>query len=220
MLLARRRVEDLTPSKLTSSHRRLVIDASVLINILGTGCPDVIFQSLRRAFFIDEITLREVSVNPATGGSPKEVLAQLQAHGLLQVIHMDDLAYERFIGFTGAHSPDDLDDGEAATLAQAACGKYVAVIDERKAIRIASLLIPNISLLNSIDLLAAQDLLQLLGTDGVSTVVHLALRNARMRVPPSARKWISDLLGEKRAQECPSLGPLHLYRNQGTASQE
>lgn len=220
MLSARRRAEDLTPSKLISAHKKLVINASVLINILGTGCPDVIFQGLKRAFFIDEITLREVNVNPSTGGSSEKVLTQLRSHGLLQVIRMGDEAYERFISFTGAQPPDDLDDGEAATLAQAAGGTYAVVIDERKATRIADAHIPDIPLLTSVDLLAAPEVLQQLGRDELSNVIYLALRDARMRVRPSARKWIAELLGESRAQGCPSLGPLQNSKLHGSSSRK
>jgi hypothetical protein len=40
----------------------------------------------------------------------------------------------------------------------------------------------------------------------LSTWCNLALRNARMRVPPSERPWIVNLLGDDRARECPILG--------------
>ncbi len=197
---------DLTPSKLSRAHTRLVIDASVLINILGTGCPVDVLECLCRVFSIDEIALREVDIDPSTRGSSEDILATLQRKGLLEVIRMGDEAYDRFLGFTAAQPPDDLDDGEAATLAHAACGQYVAVIDERKATRIANLHIPEIPVLNSIDLLAAPELLNQLGKDKVSDVIYRALRDARMRVPPRVRRWIADLLGNIRAQECPSLG--------------
>lgn len=195
-----------TPSKLSKTHTRLIIDASVLINILGTGCPATICQCLRRVFAIDEITLREVDIDPSTGGRSEEILAALQRQDLLEVIRMSDEAYDRFLRFTAAQPPDDLDDGEAATLAHAACEPYVGVIDERKATRIASIHIPQIPILNSIDLLAAPELLHRLGKDKLSDVIYRALRDARMRVPPSVRHWIADLLGSARAQECPSLG--------------
>jgi len=178
----------------------------VLINILGTGCPVDVLECLCRVFSIDEIALREVDIDPSTRGSSEDILATLQRQGLLEVIGMGDEAYDRFLGFTAAQPPDDLDDGEAATLAHAACGQYVAVIDERKATRIANLHIPEIPVLNSIDLLAAPELLNQLGKDKVSDVIYRALRDARMRVPPRVRRWIADLLGNIRAQECPSLG--------------
>jgi hypothetical protein len=44
------------------------------------------------------------------------------------------------------------------------------------------------------------------GRDVIVNFIHLALRNARMRVPPSERPWIVSLLGDDRARECPSLG--------------
>lgn len=196
----------MTPSKLNSSHTRLIVDASVLINILGTGCPGAILKCLCRVFAIDEIALREVGIDPSTRRSSEEILATLQNQGLLEVIRMGYEEFDHFFRFTAANPPDDLDDGEATTLAHAACGQYVAVIDERKATRIASIHVPEIQVLNSIDLLAAPELLNQLGKDRMSDAVYRALRDARMRVPLGVRQWVADLLGHIRARECPSLG--------------
>lgn len=196
---------ELTPSKLNETHTRLVIDASVLINVLGTGCPAQVLQCLCRVFAIDQITLNEVDTDPATRKSSKEILDSLKSQGLLEVVQMDNEAYERFLSFTSASSPDDLDDGEAATLSHAAQGVYVAVIDERKAIRIASIHTPAIPVLHSIDLLAAPEILNQLGRDRSANIIYMALRNARMRIPSDVRQWITTLLGDVRAQECPGL---------------
>lgn len=155
---------------------------------------------------VDEIALREVTIDPFSGKSPTAVLSDLRQSGLIKVISMGNEAYEMFIGLTGGDPPDDLDDGEAATLAQAAFGNHVAVIDERKAIRVSGIQFPELELLNSLDLLTSQELLQQNGRDAIVEFVHLALRNARMRVPPSERPWIVNLLGDDRARECPSLG--------------
>ena len=198
----------MTPSKLRAVHNKLVLDASVLINILGTGSPDAVLRAVNRAVLVDEIALREVTIDPCTGKSPTDLLVRLQTSGLIEVIKMNDDAYNLFIGLTGAGPPDDLDDGEAATLAQAAQRGYVAVIDEKKATRIAGVLFPEVVLLNSLDLLAAPELLQQSGRDGLADILYLALCNARMRVPSSQRAWIVNLLGVVRAQECPSLGLL------------
>lgn len=59
---------------------------------------------------------------------------------------------------------------------------------------------PELELLNSLDLLTSQELLQQNGHDGIVDFVHLALRNAGMRVPPSERPWIVNLLGDDRAR--------------------
>jgi hypothetical protein len=155
---------------------------------------------------VDEVALREVTIDPFSRKDPAEVLFGLRKNGLIEVISMESEAYDLFIGLTGGDPPDDLDDGEAATLAQAAFGNYVAVIDERKATRIAGLHFPGVALLNSLDLLTSRDLLLQNGRDAIADVVYLALRYARMRVAPSERQWIFDLLGDDRARECPSLG--------------
>lgn len=197
---------ELTPSTLSNAHNRLIVDASVLINILGTGCPVDVFECLAWVFAIDEIAVREVGIDPSTRRSSQDILATLKARGLLKVIRMTEDEYESFLGFTVAQPPNDLDDGEAATLAHAAGGQYVAVIDERKASRIANLHIPEIKPLNSVDLLAAPELLGLFGRDKLSEAIYRALRDARMRVPPRMRQWVADLLGSTRAHECPSLG--------------
>jgi hypothetical protein len=184
----------------------LILDASVLINILGTGLSEVVLKGLDRKVMVDEVALREVTIDPFSRKDPAEVLFGLRKSGLIEVINMGSKAYDLFIGLTGGDPPDDLDDGEAATLAQAAFGNYVAVIDERKATRIAGLDFPGVALLNSLDLLTSRDLLLQNGRDAIADVVYLALRNARMRVAPSERQWIFDLLGDDRAKECPSLG--------------
>ncbi len=206
MRWGQRRVLNLTPSKLHSDHKKLILDASVLINILGTGISDVILKGLNRIVLVDEVALREVTIDPFSRKDPAEVLCGLRKSGLIEVINMGNEAYDWFIGLTGADPPDDLDDGEAATLSQAAFGKYVAVIDERKATRIAGLYFPEIALLNSLDLLISPDLLRENGRDAIANIIYLALRNARMRVAPSERQWVFDLLGDDRARECASLG--------------
>ena len=197
----------LIPSRLNSAHRRLIIDASVLINLLGSRAPGAVLRGLQRVFEIDEITLQEVDTDPSTNYSALETLAELRQRGLLNVVQMSPEAYERFLEFTGADAPDDLDDGEAATLAHASINdEYIAVIDEIKATRIATAQNPPIETLNTLDLLSAPDLISRLGEENVADVIYFALRNARMRVPSSARRWTAIFLGHARATECPGLG--------------
>jgi len=199
-------VLNLTPSRLNGDHKKLILDASVLINLLGTGLSDVLLKGLDRVIVVDEIALREVTIDPFNRRDPTEVLDRLCENGLIEVVRMSSETYDLFMDLTGGDPPDDLDDGEAATLAQAALGDFVAVIDEKKATRIAGVHFPNVTVLNSLDLLTSSELLLLNGRDGIANMVYLALRNARMRVAPSERQWIFSLLGGDRAGECPSLG--------------
>ena len=196
----------MTPSNLCPAHDNLILDASVLINVLGTGRPELVLQALSRRMLMDEVALREVTVDPFTGKSPAALLDHLRSSGLIEVISMDEAAYEFFIGFTGADPPDDLDDGEAATLAQAACHGFVAVIDEKKATRIAGVSDPQVEILTSMDILTAPEMLLQHGQETLLELLFLALRNARMRVPHNSLSWVIDALGRSRVEECPSLG--------------
>jgi predicted nucleic acid-binding protein len=201
----RRRVTDLTPSNLTRAHQDLMVDASVLINILGTGRSEIILRALDRTVKIDEIALGEVTIDPFTMKSPTVILGNLREMNLIETVSLSKDAYEIFIGLTGSDPPDDLGDGESATLAQAVSCKCTAVIDERKATRIAKTQFPNVVLLNSLDLLAAPEMFETHQREMVAEVIYQALRNARMRVRQTERAWIVALLGNDRASECPSL---------------
>jgi predicted nucleic acid-binding protein len=196
----------LTPSNLTATHSDLMLDASVLINILGTGRSDIILKTLNRAVKVDKVAFDEVTVDPFTMKSPAGILSELRKQKLIEVVSLNESAYDIFLELAGAEPPDDLDDGESATLAHASCSNYAAVIDERKATRIAGARFPKVPLLNSLDLLAAPEMFQVHSRETVAEVIYLALRTARMRVRQSERAWIVALLGNGRANECPCLG--------------
>lgn len=196
----------MNPSRLESNHQTLILDASVLINLLGTGQPGVILSALERTVMVDELVIREVAIDPCTRKPSTDVLKKLEDSQLIRVVKMDAEAYDIFLSLTGADPPDDLDDGEAATLAQVFQNGGCAVIDEKKATRVGVMHRPGVLLLDSIDLLASPDVVSRLGLPMVAEAVYLALWNARMRVSPQKRAWVAETIGEARAIECASLG--------------
>jgi hypothetical protein len=206
MLSAWRKGMNLSPSRLGNSNSSLVLDASVLLNLLGTGSPEVLLRNLGRACIIDEVAISEVHIHPITGSPCDELLKFLQTEELLRVVQMETVVYEHFISLTGASPPDDLDDGEAATIAQAYFNGWTAVLDERKATRIAMVCLPETQVLTSVDLLSAPKLSAALGEAKVADLLYFALRNARMRIPPRARSWVIETLGVGRVADCPSFG--------------
>lgn len=184
-----------SPSLLQASHQILVLDASVLINLLGSGRPGEILAHLGRRFVVEQIALAEVRRDPSSGLPANQTLDPLFSAGLLHTERMSGLAYRFFLQLTGAPSPDDLGDGEAATIAHAADLGAVAVLDERKAIRVAKLKFPDVILLNTLDLLSNSLLAAKLGPSEVGNIVRAALSNARMRVPRDYRQWVDDVTG-------------------------
>lgn len=196
-----------SPSRLNEpSHSSLVIDASVVINLLGTGNAAEVLRSLGRKTLVDHLALSEVTRNPLNNCSASEVLAELIDAGLLHPVRLSDEKYEIFLELTGAPPPNDLDDGEAATLAHAIQDSVVAVIDERKATRVAALRTEPPVLLHTLDLLSSRILTATLSQSTISDFVHGALLHARMRVPYPFRPWVVGLLGPDRTRECPSIG--------------
>ena len=73
-----------SPSRLNrSSHTSLVIDASVVINLLGTGNAAEVLRSLGRKILVDQLALSEVRRNPLNNCSASEAIAELINAGLI-----------------------------------------------------------------------------------------------------------------------------------------
>lgn len=110
----------------------VVLDASAIINILGTGCAVEVFQALGHKCLVEERTLKEVLRHPDPRLSVEDVLDDLQRLGLLEQVRMDDNEYGVFLDKVGSTLPRQLDAGESAAIAIASRGACVA-IDEKKA---------------------------------------------------------------------------------------
>lgn len=192
------------PSNLRNHQSVLVLDASVAINLLGTGQAPRVLQALGRTIMMDEHAIKEIMFDPSNGASGEHAIAALAAANLIKRHRLAADAYDLFLEFTGAIPPDDLGDGEAATIAVATYGHAVPVIDERKARRIVTTRSPDSPVLHTIDLLACPAVLNAFAHE-IGDIVYGALRHARMRVPEECRKWVLSVVGLERAKECPSL---------------
>jgi predicted nucleic acid-binding protein len=198
-----------SPSRLNSDHDVLVIDASVAINLLGTGRPADLLRMLNRKVLVDELALKEVTSDPFTKLPGREAMGALARSGLISSAQLSASAFEGlFLQLTGASPPDDLGDGEVATIAQSFDISAVPVIDERKATRIAMSLRPKYPILNTIDLLACSAVTTALSRQELGDLIYAALFHARMRVPILCRDWVSSMIGPDRTKNCPSLGSL------------
>src|ERR1700691_363560 len=194
------------PSRLNSRHDILVIDASVAINLLGTGRPADLLRALNRRVIIDEVALREVTSDPFIKLPGHEAIGALMRSSLISPVQLSASAFEVFLELTGAAPPDDLGNGEAATIAQCFDIGAVPVIDERKATRISLSLRPRHPILHTIDILASSAVAAALSRQELADLVYAALFHARMRVPAPCRDWVCAMIGPERTGRCPSLG--------------
>lgn len=182
----------------------VVLDASVVINVLGSGQADKILGALPGRRVVVEVTSRDITRHPLMPMSTDDPLAPLVSAGLLERIPLPEGALVRFLELTGAEPPDDLDDGEAAALAVGETLSLPVALDEAKGRRVARERLPEVRLLSSAEIFAMPAVAVALGTQLVEAIFS-ALVNAHMRVLPDQEAWVRGLLGDVRVAQCPSL---------------
>jgi predicted nucleic acid-binding protein len=195
----------LDPASLTRSPRILVLDTSVVLNLLACGATTRVLENIDARFIVPSQVVREVSKEPTGTDLPNGTFADLVQRKLIFEHRLEGDALRTFIDLASAQPPDGLGDGEAATIALAEELACEAVIDERKATRIATLRRPAMSVLSTVDLFHNFHEHSSVERQDVSDCVYNALRNARMRVPSRSGDWVVSLIGIERARECSSL---------------
>lgn len=194
-----------TPSTLNELHAELAIDASVLINMLGTGEAVAVAEALARPLFIASAAYREVRRNPLTGGDASTAVAELEMMGLLLRCDLDAEGMHHMVSMISAPGADALDDGEAATIALGARRRCCVVIDEKRGRRIANETPIESGVLGTIDILAHASVQRALGDARFLRAILNAAKYARMRIPLQCGAWVEELLGESLAKELPGM---------------
>jgi predicted nucleic acid-binding protein len=183
----------------------LVLDTSVVINLIATGCGDEILRALRSPVLVVDVVAYELEGGRSKGRRDAERLTELVDAGLISIAALGEPGLLHFENLVVGAGPETLDDGEAATIAFAIETGARAFVDERKAIRLCGTRFPRVSLGCTVDLFAHQSVRGALGKAKLADAVHLALRDARMRVLPQHIDWVVKLIGDARASECPCL---------------
>ncbi len=174
----------------------LVLDASVLINLMGTGHADQFLISLGAECFIEELALAEVTRHPITSREVAPEIESLIAEKLITRVAMGDRAFQLFKELTSKSSSDSLDDGESATLAYAYDHSLIACIDEKKATRIAKAQFPGLAIISTVELF--RELAKRTNSDPtlLGTMLANSCTYARMRIPNQHKLWVMSFLKE------------------------
>ena len=194
--------------QLADINKPLVLDASVVINLLGTGQVKEILNALGHQCIIEVSALKEINRDPITQKPAEEILNQLAAEELLVTTQMEPAEEELFLQLVSGSLEESLDDGEAATIAVGRARDIIIVLDERKGSNIVRARFEKTRLINTLDLFQSKALSSRFSSEEIADLVYSALIYSRMRVPKSYRDWIVDLIGENRARECSSIGKL------------
>ena len=192
-------------SCLTDKDKAVVLDASVIINLLATGYAAEILQALTVNIFVTGNVVREIEGGSANGRQESKFLNELIGSNLLQTKELAGLSLENFFGLVSGSTSDSLGDGEAATLAFAYCNEFSAAIDEKKATRIAGERFGVMKLVTTVDILSHEPVQTVLGRKALANATFQALQVARMQVRPHQVNWIAQLIGEDNLKVCVSL---------------
>ncbi len=194
------------------SRTTLVLDASVVINLLGSNFGDRVLEAFPGEVRIVGQAFREVRRHPVTGLDATGELLDWKNRRLVAVVSLEPKHQDLFGDLTSQNLAQSLDDGEAATIAYAMTRSdpMVPVIDEKKATKIFRARWPRAVLLDTVRLFQVLVELDLLSVSAARDTVFSALKHARMQVRYEMRAWVVELIGEDLAIQCPSLGIRHL----------
>lgn len=175
----------------------VVLDASVLINLLGCRECVAVLQGLRAKCLMEERTLKEVRKHPIPGCDHAEPLRALISSGALEEVRMTEEEYDSYLTFVSGPLGTRLDDGESAALA-ISCRATSIVLDERKARRRATCdakVVSGLTVASTLRLMLTSGYRQAWSVKKVRDLVAAARENARMGVPREDIALLEELLG-------------------------
>lgn len=183
----------------------IVTDTSVIINLNATGYAEAILRAVpNHVLAVEEVSL-ELEDGRRRRHSTADALVRLVASGVVRVVRLGDVGRVHFVTLVGGRATETLDDGEAATIASALERDGIALIDERKALRICAERFLGLRTGHTLDLLSHREVRSALAQDELRDAVFKALYNGRMSVPNCHVEWVINLVGKERASKCSTL---------------
>lgn len=189
---------------LADSDNVLIADASVAINLNATGHAKRILKALSKRVVVVDVVVGELNEGVHKAPEHADLLDDLVADGLIEVMGLGPVGMAHFESLVIGSASQTLDDGEAATIAYALQVGALALIDERKAIRVCGERFPQLRLGCTVDVLA-HDSVQRALAERLSPAILNALQGARMRVLPQHIDWVVKVIGPEQARTCLSL---------------
>ena len=205
-------------SCLTDQDNTLVLDASVIINLLATGHARVILRAVPAAIVVTDNVVREIGQGAINGRAEPKQLLELIQDQILKSEELSGVALQHFFDLVSGSTATSLGDGEAATLALAHSNGFTAVIDEKKATQISSQRFETLRLITTVDILAYEPVRISIGDKALAVATLQALKHARMQVRDSQFDWIEKVIGRENVGLCPSLRRLAKLKLAGRRS--
>jgi predicted nucleic acid-binding protein len=147
----------------------------------------------------------ELAEGIRNGHSDAEKLQALIEQGVVRRVNLGGNGTRIYESLIEGSALRTLDDGEAGTIGYAYETAGIAMIDERKALKLCAESFPKLAVACTVELLIHEAIERALGRQKQIEAVFAALRDARMRVPPTQVSRVVALIGEERAASCNSL---------------
>lgn len=173
---------------------RLVLDASVLINLLGCGAANQVLGALTSPCLVEAKVFNEISKHPIPGLCHINELKALVSSGHIEQTQMTEGEYTSYLEMVQAPLGKRLDVGESATLAVAHSRGLSVVVDENKARAYARDHMPKVAVVSTLCLLISAAYRVRGDMPYVQELVTLARQNARMGVPKEEKPLLAQVL--------------------------
>ncbi len=196
---------DAPSSCLDGSTVSVVADTSVVINLNASRFSETILDVLPNRFLVVDQVLAELEAGQRNEHIDFHKLSALVAQSRVEIVQLGLAENPHYDSLVNDVTSKSLGDGEAATIAFAHGSCAVALVDDRKALRIGAERFRDLSLGCSLDLFTQRDVRSELGCEGLKDAVYNALAVGRMRVSSDAARWAVGLIGPERASRCSSL---------------
>lgn len=206
-------------SCLNNVSSRLVLDASVLINLLAWETASDVLRALGMPMMVPEQVLREVELGESNGRRPECTVSRLAEGGAIETCALTEKELETFAELVSGSASESLGDGEAATIAMALSRSGYAVIDERKATRMCETRFRSLPLATTVDLFSHARVSEALGPRLLRQTVLSALTDARMQIRDYQFEWVAEVVGGDTAAQCPTLRRFAIRREKAGLAQ-
>lgn len=153
-----------------AAGKGLVLDTSVLINLLATEELEAILDALAVPCHAPEQVIDEITRHPVTGMAYSADRHPSLEISRLSILSLKNIELDLFLEIVGAPASDALGDGEAAAIAVAMSRGLDLVIDDRKARRILRERFNQVRTLWTVDLPQANSVVRVLGRRRADTV--------------------------------------------------
>tara|TARA_R110002110_G_scaffold213191_2_gene426373 strand:+ start:3864 stop:4526 length:663 start_codon:yes stop_codon:yes gene_type:complete len=187
-------------SSLADDSIPLIIDTSVLINLHASTHGRRILAAVPNDVLVPEIVAAELEHETSKVNGEHQFIQELATSGKVRLVALSEPEYEVYATLVSGTS--SLGDGEAATIAVAACRHHLPVIDERKGRLRAQALCAGRLTGWSLDLFRHPRVVAALGAADAIDALYLALRDGRMRIHEDHCDHVVDLIGVQHALEC------------------